>query len=348
MSSNNGIFYIPKQDLLAYDAQNPRPVTCNYFQQRDGIKSAVCTGGGQPAGFKGPAGILYFPTINGVASIYPEGIELNQVRPNVLLEKMLVDGVPVDVSDNMTFPAGTGRIEFHYTAPSLVVPEKVRFSYRLFGHDKTWHETAERRSIRYDGLEYGDFRFKVIACNNDRVWNYKGSSVEFTILPYLYQNFWFKMLLLCVFFLAILLVFYKKRQLKFEPPQKEKYKDSPLTPRKSQVYLQRVMDFMAQEKPYRDPNITLAKLAARLSIPTKQMSQIINEEREQNFKNFLNQYRVEEACKKLLDPKEKDFVLLKIAYEVGFNSKSVFNAAFKKFTGMSPSEYRKKFSDFAD
>jgi ligand-binding sensor domain-containing protein/AraC-like DNA-binding protein len=348
MSSNNGIFYVPKQDLLAYDPQHPKPVSCNYFQQRDGVKSAVCTGGVQPAGFKGPAGILYFPTNNGVASIYPEDLELNQVRPNVLLEKLLVDGVPVDVEDNLTFPAGTQTIQFHYTAPSLVVPEQVKFSYRLFGHDNTWHETGERESIRYDRLKHGDFRFKVIACNNDRVWNYKGDSIEFTIRPYLYQNFWFKALLLCLFFLGILSLLYKNRQYKLDPPPKGKYKDSPLTPRKSQVYLQKVMDYMEKEKPYRDPNITLAKLAARLSIPTKQMSQIINEEREQNFKNFLNQYRVEEACKKLLDPKEKDFVLLKIAHEVGFNSKSVFNAAFKKFTGMSPSEYRKKFSDFED
>lgn len=348
MSSNNGVFYVSKQDLLAYSAQKSKQVACNYFQQRDGIKSAVCTGGVQPAGFKGPGGILYFPTNNGVASIYPDDLELNQVRPNILLEKILVEGVPVEVEDGMTFPAGTRRIEFHYTAPSLVVPEKVRFSYRLFGHDKTWHDTDKRKSIRYEGLKHGKFRFKVIACNNDRVWNYKGSSIQFFIRPYLYQNLWFKALILSLVFLGILFVFYKKRQLNLDPPPKEKYKDSSLTPRKSQVYLHRVMDFMDKEKPYLDPNITLAKLAARLSIPTKQMSQIINEEREQNFKNFLNQYRVEEACKKLLDPKEKDFVLLKIAHEVGFNSKSVFNAAFKKFTGMSPSEYRKKFSDFDD
>lgn len=101
---------------------------------------------------------------------------------------------------------------------------------------------------------------------------------------------------------------------------------------------------MGEENLYRDPEISLVALADRMGIPPKHLSQIINEHLGQNFKNFINRYRVEEAKVKILDPREKDFVLLKIAYDVGFNSKSVFNAAFRKHTGMSPSDYRKRYS----
>ena len=64
-----------------------------------------------------------------------------------------------------------------------------------------------------------------------------------------------------------------------------------------------------------------------------------------NFNQFLNKYRIEEAKKRLKDPEENQFVVLKIAYDVGFNSKSTFNTAFKKFTGMSPSQYRETYQE---
>jgi YesN/AraC family two-component response regulator len=99
---------------------------------------------------------------------------------------------------------------------------------------------------------------------------------------------------------------------------------------------------MAEEKPYLDPELSLQTLAKRMEITKEDLSQVINEQLDRNFKNFINEYRIEEAKKKLLDPKEDQFVLMKIAFDVGFNSKSVFNASFKKFTGMSPSQYRKK------
>jgi AraC-like DNA-binding protein len=123
----------------------------------------------------------------------------------------------------------------------------------------------------------------------------------------------------------------------------KKYKQSSLSPLKSQDYLRHLQKMMTEHHLYRDPEISLAALAEQMGIPPKHLSQIINERLGQNFKNFINRYRVEEAKIKILDPREKDFVLLKIAYDVGFNSKSVFNAAFKKHAGMSPTEYRRKY-----
>lgn len=121
----------------------------------------------------------------------------------------------------------------------------------------------------------------------------------------------------------------------------KKYEKSTLTGERSEVYLKKLLAAMETEKPYVDGDLTLSKLAGRLSVSTHHLSQIINERMGQNFFDFVNRYRVEEAKRKLVDPARKHYSLLAIAEEVGFNSKSAFNAAFKKQTSMTPSEFRK-------
>jgi AraC-like DNA-binding protein len=121
----------------------------------------------------------------------------------------------------------------------------------------------------------------------------------------------------------------------------KKYEKSTLTPERGERYLRRLLAHMETEKPYVDGELTLPKLAGRLSIPAPHLSQIINERLQQNFFDFVNTYRVEEAKRRLLDPAKQHYSVLAIAEEVGFNSKSSFNAVFKKHVQMTPSEFRK-------
>lgn len=125
-----------------------------------------------------------------------------------------------------------------------------------------------------------------------------------------------------------------------DPPAK-KYEKSTLTPERAERYLKRLLNHMETEKPYVDGELTLPKLAERLSIPPQHLSQTINERLRQNFFDFVNTYRVEEAKRRLLDPAKQHYSVLAIAEEVGFNSKSAFNAVFKKHVRMTPSEFRK-------
>jgi AraC-like DNA-binding protein len=121
----------------------------------------------------------------------------------------------------------------------------------------------------------------------------------------------------------------------------KKYEKSTLTSERSEFYLKKLLSIMETEKPYTDGDLTLSKLASKLSISAHHLSQIINERLKQNFFDFVNTYRVAEAKRKLVDPAKKHYSLLAIAEEVGFNSKSAFNVAFKKQTNMTPSEFRK-------
>lgn len=121
----------------------------------------------------------------------------------------------------------------------------------------------------------------------------------------------------------------------------KKYEKSTLTPERSERYLKRLRQCMDTEKPFTDGDLTIQKLSEKLSIPAHHLSQTINEQLGQTFSDFINSYRVEEAKRRLLDPAKKHYSILAIAEEVGFNSKSSFNAVFKKHVNMTPSEFRK-------
>ncbi|MCA1632767.1 MAG: helix-turn-helix domain-containing protein [Acidobacteria bacterium] len=123
-------------------------------------------------------------------------------------------------------------------------------------------------------------------------------------------------------------------------PAPPKYEKSSLTPERGDRYLKKLLGFMEAERPYADGELTLQKLAALLSIPAQHLSQTVNGRLNQSFVDFVNTYRVEEAKRKLLDPALSHYSVLAIAEEVGFNSKSSFNAVFKKHTNMTPSEFR--------
>ncbi|MBX7151034.1 AraC family transcriptional regulator [bacterium] len=133
----------------------------------------------------------------------------------------------------------------------------------------------------------------------------------------------------------------KQPELFHFPSEKKKYESSSLTSDQSQNYLNRILELMENEKLYCDPELSLNTLAEKISIPDRYVSQIINEQRNQNFFDFINNYRINEAKKLLISDAHQHLTILAIAFDCGFNSKSAFNAAFKKYTGLTPSAYKK-------
>ena len=99
--------------------------------------------------------------------------------------------------------------------------------------------------------------------------------------------------------------------------------------------------FMIKNKPYLNPSLTLRHLAEEIQMNTRDLSVLINQSLNKHFFDFINEYRIEEAKNILKNPSKKEFTVLEILYEVGFNSKSSFNTAFKKHTGLTPTQFRK-------
>ncbi|RSK29548.1 helix-turn-helix domain-containing protein [Hymenobacter metallilatus] len=100
----------------------------------------------------------------------------------------------------------------------------------------------------------------------------------------------------------------------------------------------RLLAHMHTARPYLEPELTLGELAAQLRTNTSWLSKVINTGCGQNFNDFINEYRVREAERRLRDPQFRHYTLLAVALEAGFNSKSTFNRVFKKLRGQTPSE----------
>ncbi|MEJ2054942.1 MAG: helix-turn-helix domain-containing protein [Calditrichaceae bacterium] len=108
-----------------------------------------------------------------------------------------------------------------------------------------------------------------------------------------------------------------------------------------QEYISQLKEYMETKRPHLDPDLTLMDLAEKISIPYRALSEVINNGLKQNYYDFINGYRIRESQKLLSENSSKFKTVLEVLYEVGYNSKSSFNAAFKKHTGMTPTEFKR-------
>lgn len=121
-----------------------------------------------------------------------------------------------------------------------------------------------------------------------------------------------------------------------------RYERSGLRPEQAEEHLNALLKYMREEKPYLDGDVTIHDLARHLGLARHHLTQVLNENLGKNFYQFINEYRVEEACELIRNDHEKELTLLAVAFRSGFNTKSAFNSIFKRFTGLSPSEYRER------
>ena len=129
-----------------------------------------------------------------------------------------------------------------------------------------------------------------------------------------------------------------------EKDQRKKYERSVLDRAMTADIQQKLENCIHTEKPYLNSELTMPLLADQLKVSVHHLSQVINEQYGLNFSDFINQHRIEEMKTKLTDTRYHHLKIEHIAFDTGFNSKSTFQAAFKKFTGRTPSEYRKLYN----
>jgi ligand-binding sensor domain-containing protein/two-component sensor histidine kinase len=205
LGSYAGILKVAKAGLDRCARGEIASVNCFVLDSSDGLASLEMAGGNQPAACTTEDGRLWFATSGGLAMVDPTRIRTNALPPPVRLEEVVVDGkalrgLPGSGAEGrgdacpttvLRVPPGSGQIELRYTALSFCAPQRVRFRYRLEPVDPGWVEAGFRRSAYYAHLAPGDYRFQVIACNNDGVWNEDGAGVALTVLPHYWQTWWF-------------------------------------------------------------------------------------------------------------------------------------------------------------
>ncbi|PCK08619.1 MAG: AraC family transcriptional regulator [Alteromonadaceae bacterium] len=110
----------------------------------------------------------------------------------------------------------------------------------------------------------------------------------------------------------------------------------------NEALLAKLEDVMLDEQPYLDPRLTLERLAQKVDVNARTLSNLINAGFSCNFFAYVNRYRIQEAKKKLTEANKNGATVLNIMLEVGFQNKATFNSLFKKMEGMTPSKYRKQ------
>jgi len=196
-----GIVQIAETELAQWRQQPDREISMRVFDAFDAARpgNACC----QPKSSKSPDGKIWFVNGSMLQMVDPGHLYRNNQPPPVHIEELVTDRKVYQAGDGLCLPPLIRDLQIDYTALSFTVPQKVRFRYKLEGHDATWQDPGSRRQAFYSDLRPGNYQFRVIASNNDGVWNEQGAILNFSVAPAWYQTNWFR--ILCLVAAALLL-----------------------------------------------------------------------------------------------------------------------------------------------
>jgi signal transduction histidine kinase len=189
LNAGCGLIEISKQQMQVWWENPESKLSLRVFDILDGVQPGFAPFNSSA---KTPDGRLWFANGSVVQVIDPAHIPENILPPPVDISALVADRKAYALESAIHLPPQTRELEIDYTALSYVAPQKVLFHYMLEGHDPGWQEPGTRRQAFYNDLRPGRYRFRVIACNNDGVWNEAGASLNFSILPAYYQTAWFR------------------------------------------------------------------------------------------------------------------------------------------------------------
>ena len=199
-----GLVRIARSELDAWaaavdkDRDAKRTIQATVFDNSDGVRSLAYPIGFSPQVAKSTDGKLWFPGLDGVSVVDPRRLPFNNLPPPVHIEQVTADRKTYDATsaanERLRLPPLVRDLEIDYTALSLVAPEKVRFRYKLESWDRDWQDAGTRRQAFYNNLPPGNYRFRVMACNNSGVWSTYDAVMDVFIEPAFYQTLWFRAL----------------------------------------------------------------------------------------------------------------------------------------------------------
>jgi ligand-binding sensor domain-containing protein/signal transduction histidine kinase len=190
--SGSGIFRVSKSQLIAYAQQQARAVDAVPYGKEDGLPAVQCTPSVQPQAWQSRSAEIWFSTAKGIVTMDWRGASPNPVPPPVVIERVLVEHESVPLEKVIRLAPGKESLQFQYTALSLTAPGKICFRYQLEGFDRDWSETSANRTAPYPKVPPGKYRFRVVARNNDAVWNEAGAGVAIVVAPFWWASNWFR------------------------------------------------------------------------------------------------------------------------------------------------------------
>jgi ligand-binding sensor domain-containing protein len=211
LNTANGVIHIPR-DEAERSLQDPSyRFQADRIDSSDGLPGQTETLDPYPKAVQGTDGRIWFTAARGLAWVDPRTEpSRNAIPPPVYIEGITANRKPYNASNGLQLPPHVRDLAIHYTALSLVAPEKIHFRYKLEGQDPDWREVVNDRQVQYSNLAPRHYTFRIIACNNSGAWNEAGAALDFSIAPAYYQTTWFR--LICVAaFVGSLWAFYQLR-----------------------------------------------------------------------------------------------------------------------------------------
>jgi len=214
-AGNRGIFSVREDELVELAEGRAARVRSVAYRQMEGLSRLQASHGIWPGTLCGNDGRLWFAMESGLAVVHAPDYKMNPLAPPVVLEQVAANGRIVaaygggapepqpaagptlDLQQDavrLRLAPGQGQLEFVFTALSFTMPEMINFKYRLRGLDKTWVDAGTRRVAAYPQVPPGDYRFQVLACNRDGVWNETGATLALTLEAYWWERAWFRLL----------------------------------------------------------------------------------------------------------------------------------------------------------
>lgn len=210
LNQATGVVHIPAREVAALVNDPNHHAAFDLFDVRDGVPGVASPLRPLPSEVLAKDGRIWLSGTNGTSWIDPALIYRNPLPPPVSIQSVVADGEEYSADSIAKLPVLPSNLRIDYTALSLSMPERVRFRYQLEGFDKSWQDAGTRRAAFYTKLGPGQYRFHVIACNNDGVWNMNGAAIQLIVPPAFFQTAWF--LMLCISAGAgVLWMFYRLR-----------------------------------------------------------------------------------------------------------------------------------------
>ena len=193
LSTGPGVVHVPESEIQRVLQDPQYKIRFELFDLLSDLPEPLQRGEVYtPGAIQASNGSIWFAARNGAIKVDPARIYRNSIPPPVSIRSIVADERAYSVFSHPAFPALTNNVRIEYAALSLSIPERVRFRYKLEPWDDNWHEAGGRREAFFTRLAPGRYVFRVIASNNDGVWNNEGATLTFTVAPAWFQTVWFR------------------------------------------------------------------------------------------------------------------------------------------------------------
>lgn len=189
--TSRGLFRAGLRELSAAADGSLALVPTFSYGRSDGLAEFQFNGEFQPAVIQTRAGRFWFASVKGAVVFQPGTLPQNRELPNLIIETITRNGEELKASNVALLRPGVRHLEFRFVTPDFSAPERVRYRHKLDGTGRDWSAASPARMALYTNLQPGSYRFQVVACNADGVWNEQGESFAFTVAPFFWQTRWF-------------------------------------------------------------------------------------------------------------------------------------------------------------